>query len=225
MEDHGHQTTWSQKTDKELAGVQPSGNKTRALEDFDQMMGFGTSSGSAGPAVKSESPEKVALGEWVEKLRSAGGTEHPPGMGRRLCGVFSGSRAGDMRWGLRGGFDTRGWLCSPSPLRTVIRGCQSAINALTDLSSKLLARGEKETDEQKMSLFKKYGRECDQSITALTKFTKDCLKAVAEAELSEDAADCKRMSVKMTAMVTTGDHHISGAKAAKTRYTSNLAHA
>ena len=105
-------------------------------------------------------------------------------------------------------------------VRSILKRLQPNAPALQAVYARIKVKAVKEG-----ALYSKYEKELKTMIDPLDLFIINCTIAVAEAdEIKPDAADdepMKVLKVKLEGLTSTAEHHLGGAKGAKTRY-SNL---
>ena len=98
-------------------------------------------------------------------------------------------------------------------------GRVTQVAILVTLKGKMLVKSKKE------KLFETYVVELSKMINGLETFLGDTALSLAESDALGDEKDCdeeevKRVTTAMDTQATAGEHHVSGAKGAKTRFSA-----
>ena len=118
-------------------------------------------------------------------------------------------------------------LCfSPQPPRTDLGGLQKIQTTLRECKSQLSAKSKAAKEDNKQKLWSDYATELESSINVLGNFADDCYCqiAVAEDANSMDTKELPALEKKLTNAREMLEHHLTGSKACKRKYSELLEH-
>ncbi len=215
----GKKRTWSQVEVKRLEGTADIKSR-KALEESGAFVeGLGSDPSAGGKNVKLENVSYTQMMQAKDALRSS---TYKYIYTHRTLGAYSRrdtSRQGGLlqRRPLQniGGFSLLGELARE---RSAAKQLQQYPQALQMLRAKMKVKGEKE------GVYKKYEEELKQMTEGLDSFLLQCSICIAEAEATpqDDPDDmiCKKKIVSLKALCGCTEHHLGGAKAAKSRFSA-----
>ena len=104
---------------------------------------------------------------------------------------------------------------------------QKIQTSLRECKSQLAAKSKAAKEDNKKKLWSDYAKEIDSSINVLGNFSDECYIHICVAEESEtmDTKDLAGLQKKITDAKNMLEHHLTGSKACKRKYSELLEHA
>lgn len=201
----GKKRTWSQSEKKELQ-LESDLKNVKQLGDASMFIeGMGVTAGSSsagGENVKVEHVTHAKMTQQKDSLRSLMEIlVLTPNRNNILVATYA----------LRGVL-----MISLSLCRTVVKQLAPYPAQLASLKARMAVKGSKEP------LYQKYVREISTMVSGLNEFLERCEMAIAQVEaVATDTADdkeCEEHRMRLEGLCTTGEHHLGGAKSAKSRF-------
>ena len=227
--DEGHRKSWKQTQSKKISGGTEVKNGQQLLSVCSDMApsALPSSASSTMAEVKTEDPAMVEVKKAAKILKTEGGelTCAPLSPFRRplrQSSLVPGGR------GAAGAGSGLGALVVSRPMhpRTDLGGLQKIQTNLRECKSQLAAKSRAAKEENKRKLWSDYATELESSINVLGNFADDCYCqiAVAEDANSMDTKELPALEKKLCHAREMLEHHLTGSKACKRKYSELLEH-
>ena len=224
VEDEGHRTSWKQTQSKKITGgtdVKNANQLVSVCNDMGFPSALAGSSSDSQVQVKDEDPAIPEVKEKAKMLKTEGGNS------LSLLSPRSAAPWDQARWSrVAGGRWASELWFSPQPPRTDLSGLQKIQTTLRECKSQLAAKGKAAKEDAKKKLWSDYSTELESSINVLGNFADACYCQIAIAEEAHtmDTKELPKLQKEIDSAREMLEHHLTGSKACKRKYSELLEH-